>query len=73
MHGLDAAALFAAPVDGDRDEGKGEDAENDIDSGCGGADADADGWVSRGGSPVNEGDEDAVPVRLHPLSTDPIY
>ena len=31
MHGLDAAALFAAPVDGDRDKGEGEDAENDID------------------------------------------
>jgi hypothetical protein len=54
MHASDAAALFAAPGD------EGEDIEDDI---GGGDKLDVDGRDSRGGSPVDEGDQDAIPVR----------
>jgi len=57
MHASDAAALFLAAAD------EGEDIEDDIDGGEGGNEQDANGWDSRGGSPVDEGDQDAIPVR----------
>ena len=64
MHASDAAALFF-PADED------EEIDYDIDEG-GQGDADeqdvVDGWDSRGGSPVDEGDPDAIPVRYLFLS-----
>jgi hypothetical protein len=79
MHASEAAALFAAP--GDEDEGgEGDrdgdgDVEDDVDGGrgLGGAELDVDGWYSRGGSPDDEGDEDAIAVRHLLLSTEAIY
>ena len=61
MHASDAAALFAAPGDED------EDIEDDIAGGRGGDELDVDGWDSRGGSPVDEGDPDAILVRYSSL------
>ena len=63
MHASDAAALFFTA---DEDE----EVEDDIDGEAreeGGEDQDHDiGWDSRGGSPVDEGDQDVIPVRyLH--------
>jgi hypothetical protein len=52
MHASDAAALFL-PADEE------EDVE---DEGPGGEEQDVEGWDSRGGSPIEEGDQDA-PVR----------
>ena len=61
QHASDATALFAAPTrPGDKDE----DIEDDIFGGGGGdeLDVDASGWDSGGGSPVEEGDQDAILV-----------
>ena len=59
MHASDAAALFCAA---DEDE----EIEDDVDEGLrgGGDKQDVDGWDSRGGSPVDEEDQDTIPVSL---------
>jgi hypothetical protein len=61
MHASDAAALFAAPGDEDEDS---------TDNERGG---DIDGWGSSGGSPVDERDDNAIPVRCLPLSKETFY
>jgi hypothetical protein len=59
MHASDAAALFVAPGNEDEDE---DIEEDDIDGVGDGDDLDVDGLDSRGGSLVDEGDEDAILV-----------
>jgi len=59
MHGSDAAALFSAANEDEELE-----IENVLDGGGVGDEQDVDGWDSGGGSPVDEGDQDAIPVRL---------
>jgi hypothetical protein len=53
MHASNAAVLFF-PVNED---------EEIEDEGGGGDEQDIDGWDSRGGSPIDEGDQDIIPVR----------
>jgi hypothetical protein len=53
MHASDAADLFFAAAED-------EEVENDIDA----DEQDVDKWDSRGGSPVDEGDQDMIPVRF---------
>lgn len=64
MHASDAAALFAAP--GDEDRGS-------TDSEGGGDELDVDGCGSREGSPIDEGDADAIPVRYLLLPKEVFY
>ena len=68
MHTSDVAALFAAP--GDEDQGS-------TDSEGGGDKLDVDGFGSRGGSPVDDGDEVSMLVRffcqwMHSIHTNPV-
>ena len=56
MHASDAATLFFAADEDDE-------IEDDIDEGGGGDAQDIDWCDSRGGSPVDEGDQDIPPVR----------
>ena len=61
MHASDAATLFLAA-----DEDEIEEVEYDLDGGE--DEQDVDGWDSRGGSPVDEGDQDhVIPVSNHLL------
>jgi hypothetical protein len=69
MHASDAADLFFAAD---------EDEEEDIYGGDGpdgglGDEQDVDGWDSRGGSPIDEGDQDAIPVRFLPILKEEFY
>jgi hypothetical protein len=61
MHASDAAALFF-PANEDE-----EDDDTGIYMGGSGDEQDVDGWDSRGGSPVDEGDRDAIPVTYSPI------
>jgi hypothetical protein len=69
MHASDAAALFVTPGDED------EDIEDDIyeEGGQGGYELDVHGSDSRGGSPVDEGDQVAIPVRFLLLFKEEFY
>jgi hypothetical protein len=65
MHASDATALFSAA-------GENEEIDYDMDGELeGGGDRrdeqDVDGWDSMGGSPVDEGDPDTIPVRYTSL------
>jgi hypothetical protein len=69
MHASDAAALFFTAD---------EDEEVDDDTSMYGderVDDHVDGWDSRGGSPVDEGDQDtdAIPVRYLPILKEKFY
>ena len=74
MHASDAAALFFA-ADGDADGDENEGVEYDIDGGLegGGEEQVLNEWDSRGGSPVDEGDQDMILVRYLPFLKEEFY